>query len=83
MMHERIQALIKDATRIIPADWNCVEDLEEFDKEKFAKLIIQECLKITGSLSMLHSRKDVAFDVGYTMGCERATKEIKKHFGVE
>lgn len=53
------------------------------DLEMFAELIIRECLKITDSLSTLHSRKDVAFDVGYTMGCERASKEIKKHFGVE
>ena len=53
------------------------------DLQKFAELLIRECAEITDGLSKLYPRTDVAFDVGYTMGTSRATKEIKQHFGVE
>ena len=49
----------------------------------FVDLIVRECAEITDGLSKLYPRTDVAFDVGYTMGTSRATKEIKQHFGVE
>jgi hypothetical protein len=52
-------------------------------RKMFAELIVQECIDITSGLSKLFPRTDVSFDVGYTMGTTRATKEIKKHFGVE
>jgi len=51
--------------------------------EKFAELVVKECTEITSGLSKLYPRTDVAFDVGYSMGTTRATKEIKEHFGVE
>ena len=53
------------------------------DLQKFAELLIRECAEITDGLSKLYPRTDVAFDVGYTMGTSRATKEIRQHFGVE
>ena len=51
--------------------------------EKFAELIVRECAEITSGLSKLYPRTDVAFDVGYTMGTTRATKEIEQHFGLD
>jgi hypothetical protein len=54
----------------------------EFTK-KLAELIVRECANIADGLSKLYPRTDVAFDMGYTMGTTRATKEIKQHFGVE
>lgn len=49
----------------------------------FAESIVRECADITSGLSKLFPRTDVAFDVGYTTGTTRATKEIKNHFGVK
>jgi hypothetical protein len=46
-------------------------------------LIVRECAGIADGLSKLYPRTDVGFDVGYTMGTTRATKEIKEHFGVK
>jgi hypothetical protein len=59
--------------------WIATDD----DLEKFAEFIVRKCADITNGLSKLYPRTDVAFDVGYTMGTERATKEIKEHFGVK
>ena len=55
----------------------------ELYDEKFAELIVRECAEITSGLSKLYPRTDVAFDVGYTMGTTRATKEIEQHFGLD
>jgi len=86
-MNERIQKLIEQATRrgeeYLPGNDGHPTPTVYFDKEKFAELIVRECAEITDGLSKLYPRTDVAFDVGYTMGTTRATKEIKQHFGVE
>ena len=57
--------------------------ITEEQRAKFAELIVKECIDITSGLSKLFPRTDVSFDVGYTMGTTRATKEIKEHFGIE
>jgi hypothetical protein len=80
-MNERIKELA-DQCRIEYRDGHG-GFTEQFDEERFAELIVRECADITSGLSKLFPRTDVAFDVGYTMGTTRATKEIKKHFGVE
>jgi hypothetical protein len=80
-MNERLKELIEECTDRHFSE--CVGGFETFDKEKFADLIIRECIDITSGLSKLFPRTDVAFDVGYTTGTTRATKEIKKHFGVQ
>ena len=79
-MNERIRELI-----IQTDEWleNNAQS-NRYEREiKFAELIVRECAEITDGLSKLYPRTDVAFDVGYTMGTTRATKEIKEHFGVE
>ena len=43
-MNERIKELIKQATTIEEHKWGVSYD--NFDKEKFAKLIVAECTKI-------------------------------------
>ena len=42
-MNERIRELIKQATTIEEHKWGVSYD--KFDKEKFAELIVQECLE--------------------------------------
>jgi hypothetical protein len=83
-MNERIRELAEQAG----CDWwegRAQRDMTRCDTElqKFAELIVKECAGIADGLSKLYPRTDVGFDVGYTMGTTRATKEIKEHFGVE
>jgi arginyl-tRNA synthetase len=83
-MNERIKELAKQAEEYADIEYNASDlDWYELKEEKFAELIVRECAEITDGLSKLYPRTDVAFDVGYTMGTSRATKEIKQHFGVE
>ena len=85
-MNERIKQLAEQAEYLVNEVfvWDPTgPDREDVIREKFAELIVRECAEITDGLSKLYPRTDVAFDVGYTMGTSRATKEIKQHFGVE
>jgi molybdate-binding protein len=81
-MNERILDLAIQAKDWAYADHDGYTAQMLFE-QKFAELIVRECADITSGLSKLYPRTDVAFDVGYTMGTTRATKEIKQHFGVE
>jgi hypothetical protein len=80
-MNERIREIEDQAWEQVNRT-NGLVRTEDFHK-KFAELIVRECIDITSGLSKLFPRTDVAFDVGYTTGTTRATKEIKKYFGVE
>jgi hypothetical protein len=71
-MNERIQELIKQATRILPSDWNVPYNMEEFDKEKFAELIVGECVNV--SLKSSHRYDDMGAIIA---------RSIEDHFGVE
>ena len=73
-MNERIRELIKQATT--KGEWSCVNNryMEEFDKEKFAELIVEECIAQCWTVSELESN-------GYVVS--ECSKKIRKHFGVE
>jgi hypothetical protein len=76
-MNERIRELAKQAQKVIwSADGN-VTELTDLDIEKFAELIVRECLAQVDKVDvMLEDDKEktgVAW-VGYA---------IEKHFGVE
>jgi hypothetical protein len=65
-MNERIKELVKQATTIEEHKWGVSYD--NFDKEKFAELIVKECADIA-------TMNQFQYDpVG---------KYVKKHFGVE
>jgi len=69
-MNERIRELVKQATTIEEHKWGVSYD--NFNKEKFAELIVRECMKVA--------------DEGMaqvTMRVEWPSYHIKKHFGVE
>ena len=73
-MNERIKMLIEQATtRIDPSahDGECWD----FDKEKFAQLIVQECAGIADI------KRDTSAGCGYVT--QTAGQRIKQHFGVE
>jgi hypothetical protein len=70
-MNERIKQLAEQATSIQgPTPYNPLT-FEVFDKEKFAKLIITECIDWCNA----HARDDGT--------AQRIAQDIKKDFGVE
>jgi hypothetical protein len=68
-MNERIDKLIEQCTRQNFSD--CVGGFETFDKEKFAELIVRECLDVCKSETMVRYAAEVC------------ASRIKEHFGVE
>jgi hypothetical protein len=67
-MNERIKELIAQATKRYEPDWNGAPAYEDFNKEKFAELIVRECAEYA------EHELDMA---GYKK------KFMLKHFGVE
>jgi hypothetical protein len=76
-MNERIQKLAEQATSIQgPTPYNPLT-FEVFDKEKFAKLIVQECL------AQVDKVDEVCEDDAEKLGISWVGYAIAKHFGVE
>ena len=74
-MNERIKELIKQATTIEEHKWGVSYD--NFDKEKFAELIVKECVGVVEGGHFLHDQAPTAL---FAKECSGA---IKQHFGVE
>ena len=87
-MNERIRELAEQATSTLSMNHEgyrgkgYIEQVEYFDKEKFAELIVKECLDIA-----LEVRGEPATDthyvIGYDRACEKMISGIREHFGVE
>ena len=77
-MNERIQQLAEQATSIVEmvGPQGYTSSYANFDREKFAELILQECLVL-----FENSKVNQEDDVDY--GLEEAKNIIKEHFGVE
>jgi len=70
-MNERIRELINEATSFKEGDTEGKYDIEVFDKEKFAELIVRECgVALSPMLRDMVSRG-------------QAYNLIKRHFGIE
>ena len=85
-MNERIRELINEATCFKEGDTEGKHDIEVFDKEKFAELIVQECITIVDEQKeCLHEEQKYWHDrdYGYEMAVNDASKGIKQFFGVE
>ena len=67
-MNKRILELVKQATIIEEHGWGA--NYENFDRLKFAQLIVQECAELFD--------KNEQSELGYRIG-----DRIYKHFGVE
>jgi len=88
-MNERIKELMNKATTIEEHGWGA--SYENFDRLKFAELIVQECAKICIEQNVSNLDLDVIRESGKftlqdlaTKSCgENLSKQIKKHFGVE
>lgn len=82
-MNERIRLLAKQATlkwaEEVPGG---VQEMEFFDKEKFAELIVRECAKVavfkdSGTVATAEAAGHMA------AGRSIAARMINEHFGVE
>jgi hypothetical protein len=84
-MNERIRELINESTCFKEGDTEGKYDIEVFDKEKFAELIVKECADI------INHRADTCSDWLDSVKANEAVREgqrecaktIKEHFGVE
>ena len=72
-MNLRIKELAEQSGYITEADW---EGMMHFDKEKFAELIIRECMEVA-SPNYMSTPEDSVYYV------EQAINRIAEHFGVE
>ena len=85
-MNERIRELINEATSFKEGLIEGKYDIEVFDKEKFAELLIKECITIVDEQKeCLHEEQQYWHDrdYGYEMAVNDASKGIKQFFGVE
>ena len=73
-MNPLIKELIKQATTIEEHKWGVSYD--NFDKEKFAELIVRECVQVCADRGAHH-------DGLYSAWADDCSKRIGKHFGVE
>jgi hypothetical protein len=79
-MNERIKQLAEQATSIQgPTPYNPLT-FEVFDKEKFAELIVAECIGIVENLSPGYKDYRDQIEDAFRRDC---VIEIKKRFGVE
>ena len=75
-MNERIKELINEATSFKEGLIEGKHDIELFDKEKFAQLIVKECVAICQDT-------DGEDNIDARSGRQDCAVEIKQHFGVE
>ena len=80
-MNERIKELAEQATNIEYGVDNGF-DRVTFDKEKFAELIVQECIDCVLGAG-LTDKVAVKNNLGFNDGLSAAVINIQKHFGVE
>ena len=75
-MNERIQELIEQATTIEEHGWGA--SYEHFDKQKFAELIVRECMACSTWVGKVNNNPIEPVHTAHAIN-----QRIKKHFGVE
>ena len=78
-MNERIQKLAEQATTVIEATEFSGEGWI-FNKEKFAELIVKECVSVVENLSPGYDDYRNQIEDAFREDC---VNEIKQHFGVK
>ena len=69
-MNERIKKLAEQCTEIVTG----IDEVEFFDKEKFAELIVQECAEVSKRTGLLNQADYEG---------EMIADAIKEHFGIQ
>ena len=83
-MNERIRKLALETDVWCDQNWAGHEFYNIRWEEKFAELIVRECLahgKLTQSQTVVNGWEE--YNAGREMGIEVFMNQIKKHFGVE
>jgi hypothetical protein len=79
-MNERIRELALQAQKVIwSADGN-VTELTDLDIEKFAELIVRECMRMCDVAAVGYETHGHTKEAN---GCYSAKEYIEEHFGVE
>ena len=85
-MNERIRELIEQATEskgfLTAGDSVPPLPVKEFNKEKFAELIVQECANVITDDDLAKDSGTFMMD-SYAKGMRYSAHLIKEHFGVE
>ena len=92
-MNSRIQELIKQCTdivEIVNPDTNITHHREFFDKEKFAELIVRECIQVAIEQKQWVEKQQPTFnydddkwDRARIQQSQHIVDKIREHFGVE
>lgn len=81
-MNERIRELSYEAQRCaLELSGTDMAKLHELWQEKFALLIVQECVDICEQIAKVHLNEENP--IAYVYGSRQCRDTIKKHFGVE
>ena len=78
-MNERIRLLAEQAGFVPEAE---CDGMLHFDKEKFAELIVRDCLDIAFEVRGKPAT-DTHYVIGYDRACEKMIDAIKESYGVE
>jgi len=78
MMNERIKQLLIQS-EVFNKDGTVLKDVTGYELNKFAELIVRECVSIVAK------RKDQAIDDGWNVdeAMSMAEMDLEEHFGVE
>ena len=88
-MNERIKELAEQADKWSAEEYhqlflaNESPDGQKLFREKFAELIVQECIKRCDGNHEYKNHTDTDFGKGVVVGVEMCKEQIKEHFGVE
>lgn len=83
-MNELIQKLVDQATETVDVSKKLGmpgTDLV-FNKEKFAELIVQECIRCCDDVDAIQKHY-LKYHIDQELGASHCIEVIKKHFGVE
>ena len=80
-MNERIRELINEATSFKEGLIEGKHDIELFDKEKFAELIVRECMNIVENHPI--DPEDMPYNMRIIPYMIEVQEKMKLHFGVE
>jgi hypothetical protein len=78
-MNDKIKELRQQATIIVGAESGFAFDREVLDEQKFAELIVRECI----AMCDVKSEDPLLYKQGVIFAVNRCQQNIKQHFGVE
>lgn len=88
-MNERIKELIEKSYDIVPHERDWDTNSSVFNKEKFAELIVKECLDIADQQKKwvedmeVFNEQDATWNKARIQQSQQIVDKIKQHFGVK